>query len=147
MKKLIKYGVIAYAAYYFFTKSKNVYSVYNSLKIEITKIGTPKFEGTKITVPLTVGVTNPTDAAMTINTNAAIAIKKVHIYGPDNKYVGTATPDLIALNLPPHQTDYIQNIPTVIQVKDLPALLALFKDLSTLKTTTEIDVLGQIITI
>lgn len=147
MKKLIKYGVVAYAAYYFFTKSKNVYSVYNSLEINISKIGMPSIKGATITVPITVAVTNPTDTPMTINTSGAVAIKKVNIYTSDNKYVGTATPDPIALNLPAHQTDYIQNIPTVIQVKDIPTLLTLFKDLSKLQTTTEIEVLGQTITV
>jgi hypothetical protein len=143
MKKLLTVAIVGYAAYYFISKGKGAYSVYHNLSAKIISVGVPTFSKNEINLPISVLISNPTDLTMNVDTTGPISLRAINIYTTSGKYIGRATPAETNIVLPPHGSQIFKNIPTTINASSILNGLPILDDISQLKTTLEIEVLGQ----
>lgn len=149
---ILAVGVIGAGVYiYVKNKGKSLVNQFDKIKTSVSKISNlnGKFNDFKpfITFDLDLKFTNPTDQEFNAN-GVVVKLQRIVLYDKNNKAIGTATPNISAINIRKKSSTIIKQIPVNIQLTaTVLNIVQIIKDWkinpANFRIETVIDVLGM----
>jgi|GEM_PF-5382289 len=142
--KIIKYGIIGYAAFLLFQTAKRGVLNYKNIQASIAGVRKIRLNQGRIEFLLDLVLINPTTQNFNINTGGLVVLREVSLFTEQGVYLATSYPQKSQLNLEASTTQTIRDIPAFMPIENISEALAQLGRFQTLKTKTIIEVAGQI---
>lgn len=152
MKKILGIAAIIGAVAYFGKKKVDNYQVvFSKLKVKFLGLSGLSFSNGNITFKTTLQVLNPSNIPLDIATGNAVTLRRLLFYNNVGEFLGEATPNLSAIQIPAKSSIELKNIHTEVPITEIEDLfgtaLSIFQDTKNLKVKVELEALGKIILI
>ncbi|QEE49635.1 hypothetical protein FUA48_08575 [Flavobacterium alkalisoli] len=130
-----------------YNKVKTLKAIFDQMTIEPSGIRNFKYTVSKITFNLDITITNPTQEAFSVSGASLASLKRVMVYMGD-KFIGMATVNLDAIEIPPQASLTVKNIPLEVATENAIGLLSVQNlSLDIFNIMAVVDVFGNEYTI
>lgn len=147
MKKLIIYAALLYGGFKLLTKKKQIEALKDFLQIRPQNIRDLKFVNNGIKMTVDINLINTSDMEFSMTGLGIITLKKLNFFTLEGSKVATAFPNITNILILPNSNTLIENVEAIASLDNITGnIMQLFQN-PELKTTAEIEILGQTYTI
>lgn len=152
MKKILGIAaVLGTLAYFGKEKAQNYVAIVKQLKFKFLGVSDLSLSGGKLKFKTNIRITNKSAEDFSFASGKNIILRKIKFYLPNGEYVGEATPNLAAIELPAGASVELKDIPTVLPVGNVGGFLEnafqIATNISKMKTKIELEILGKLVKI
>ncbi len=148
-------GMTAIAAGFFWYIGKNKADEYlqafEQLEFKPLGIKNIRLSGGKLSFYTSLEIVNNSLTNIALDTAKKVVLSRILVYNSNGEYLGKATPNLSAINLPAQSTTVVENINTVVPLDDLGSVLtnalSIIQNPNSLKLKLEFSAFGETYTI
>lgn len=148
LKTILTVGAVAFGSSLIFGGRKvgGYTNAIKSLQFEVVGLRNIKLRNGIVSFDVDIKIINPTPTAIDVP-GQQITIKTLHFFSPTGAKLGVATPNLSDIKIPANGFRLLTNVPTQISLVTaadaFSEVLAVVSDPSQLRTSVELEVLGQ----
>lgn len=149
MRKLLGITLIAGGLFYYVGRNKvDEYSkAVEKIKAKFLGIKDVNLSGGNLLFKTNIELQNASVTDISFDTGEYLTLNRILFYTKTGNYIGEANPNISNIDLPAHSKVKIENIPTLLPLKDFGSLLnnalEILDDSSSLKLKLEFTALGK----